>query len=469
MTEVIRPFKNYVVAGSNTFTVPLPQQWIQNRGFYFEKIYLLPDYYSKQAAAYNLDPQMELSEEMLFQLALTLRYTSSKTFYPDPFDVRTVSLKTKQFINQLNQSMETKKPTIFQKIPFFIDYSLTDYDVEVDPLDEIKEQAMILFGENFDATKHLNALPSSIQSVPHVNNVIFPGSLDEDTLEMIRLRLWIAPHTKVTFSNDLILKQMGFHPSQLGSRTDQKQYIVGNNTERWQTLEASQRPQMSVSAPSGLRITVGPIADNLSTKLFTFKIKREEYLKNTTLQNKLNTFLQKLGTVVNIKLGLDYDITNHKFKLKLDTDNSLYIVLHLTPELSKRLGYHLTPFIDGKLPSEVVLDQPDLKDIESKAKSLVLDCGMVLVCLDNASSTTLVGSNDLIMTCLFPDAQGLLCSYNSCVEPNMVRLTTHIAGPDNTINVKFNLLRLYEDQELKKFEWTVGAYIYGVLRGRLYE
>ena len=38
MTEVIRPFKNYVVAGSNTFTVPLPQQWIQNRGFYFEKI-----------------------------------------------------------------------------------------------------------------------------------------------------------------------------------------------------------------------------------------------------------------------------------------------------------------------------------------------------------------------------------------------------------------------------------------------
>ena len=120
MTEVIRPFKNYVVAGSNTFTVPLPQQWIQNRGFYFEKIYLLPDYYSKQAAAYNLDPQMELSEEMLFQLALTLRYTSSKTFYPDPFDVRTVSLKTKQFINQLNQSMETKKPTIFQKIPFLL-------------------------------------------------------------------------------------------------------------------------------------------------------------------------------------------------------------------------------------------------------------------------------------------------------------------------------------------------------------
>ena len=466
MTDVIIPFKNYIAAGNNTFSIAIPQSWIQNHGFYFEKIFLVPEYYSKQAEMFQLDPDIELLEESTHQIGLSLHFASSKLFFPDPLDVRNINQTTQEFIKFVNQNIETKKPTLLQKIPFFFDYTLTDYDLEISTLEEIQQKSREFYGEAFDETKHYNALPASVQTLPFVNNCKFPNALDEDQLELIRLRIWLAPNFKVTFSNDIILKQMGFHSRQLGSRTSQKQFIITNQSDKWQTLEAVTRPQLNLSSPQGLRITVAPSSENISTKMYNFKISRQDYIKNSTLQIKLDTFLQKLGSSLNIQLGLVYNKSTHMYALTASASSSVIIQVHLNTNLAKRLGFNSVNIIRPNMSTVPVYDQPDLKDIESRSKALVLDCGMVLVCLDNLASTLLVGSQDQIMASLFPDAQGLMTTACSCITPLLVRLQTHIAGPNNTIQVSFNLLRLYESQGLQRFEWTTGAYVYGILRGQ---
>ena len=464
--EVVIPFKQFINAGQSSFEIMLPQSWVKSRAFYTEQIFIVPDYYSQSAAQYRLDPELELTEMVQFNLALSLRYNLPKTFYPDPLDVRLVAMKTEVLMKMINTNMESNKPSLLNQIPFFIDYGLADYDVEIPILDALKENAKEFFGEDWDASKHLGGLPASVRSLKNINNAIFPSALTEDSLENIRIRLWIGPHTKVTFSNDVILKQLGFYASQIGTRTGQNQFVLSNASDQWQVLEAVTRPTLNVSAPSGLRITVGPIRDSLMTKSFQFKLRREDFLKNKMLLEKLNVFLEKLGAVANIRLGLKYDTSLQTFSVAFETNRQLNVSLHLSPALSKRLGYKLTDMLDATSITEPVPDQLDLKDIEIKSKALVLDTGMVVVCLADASAINLFGTNDLIVTTLSPDPQGILSNAQSCFEPTLVQFPHHLTGPANTVKVTLKLFRLYEENTLKNFEWTIGCHIYGVLRGR---
>ena len=83
--EVVIPFKQFINAGQSSFEIMLPQSWVKSRAFYTEQIFIVPDYYSQSAAQYRLDPELELTEMVQFNLALSLRYNLPKTFYPKNF------------------------------------------------------------------------------------------------------------------------------------------------------------------------------------------------------------------------------------------------------------------------------------------------------------------------------------------------------------------------------------------------
>ena len=53
-------FSQHLNAGETFFQVPVPQQYLdKDRKFGIEFLSLVPDYHSKQAVLYNMDPESE--------------------------------------------------------------------------------------------------------------------------------------------------------------------------------------------------------------------------------------------------------------------------------------------------------------------------------------------------------------------------------------------------------------------------
>lgn len=469
MSDVNIPFKQFISSGSNVFNISIPQNWIKDRLFYFEKLYLVPDYYSQKAAELKLDPSVELSETVRANVGFHVKYLS-QIRAKDILDERVISATTGSFIKTFNNAFESKKPTFFKYTPCFLDFSLVDYDADISAITEIKNTAEKYYGQAWNDSLHLNFLPTSVTNADNkilkkANNVMYPTNLDEETTEEIRVRLFIGPKTRLTFSNNLILKQLGFIEAQIGQRI-KNQFVIANSTDEFQILEAVSRPATDVSAPSGLRITFGPIDNVTITKEYIFNIKREEYLKNDSLLAKFNLFLDELSKITNVKTSLGFTKATNTFNVKCDTGQDWYVALRLPPSLAKRFGFPHQPFIDSQIQSDPVPDMHDLKDINVKSKALILDTGILIICLNNLSATNLIGVYDKIVGSLSPDTAGIMNIQHACYEPIFFPITTYITGPNNTINAQFNLYRLYEDNVLKPFQWTIGSHIYGVLKGR---
>ena len=118
--------------------------------------------------------------------------------------------------------------------PFFFDWvdlnnSLHDYDTWA------KLVGMVFYGELYDKAKHTGVLPQSVAGMEGVNDLKIPINTMNEVIAMDRLRyrLWVAPYTKITFSSDAPLLDLGFTPEQFGSRTVFKQIEIINPTFRY--------------------------------------------------------------------------------------------------------------------------------------------------------------------------------------------------------------------------------------------
>jgi len=119
---------------------------------------------------------------------------------------------------------------------------------------------MIFYNEQYDKTKHAGDLPQSVATMEGVNDLKNPiDTMNADlAFTRLRYRLWVAPFTKMTFSSDVPLLDLGFTPKQFGSRTVFKQIEIVNSTYRYKVWNVGVNMPSKVFTKSDFKMTVSP-------------------------------------------------------------------------------------------------------------------------------------------------------------------------------------------------------------------
>ena len=218
--DIFVPFKCEVPAGTSTFDIMVPITFL-NRIYSFDNVMLILNMYAMQAQLFNEETEEELQEFLSYTIYFQVTFLSEKKnlFYAPVYEMPTEVKLTVDLIQQINKYFELNKPAGIVSTPIFFDWIDLRFEKVTDKtFDEYyQSMARTYYGEDFDVSKHWNALPRSARKVFGVNNYLVPTLLIGDVLENIRLRINISPNTLASFSTNLYLLCVGFDPGQIGN------------------------------------------------------------------------------------------------------------------------------------------------------------------------------------------------------------------------------------------------------------
>lgn len=474
------PFKAYIPPGHSTFQVLIPKSF-NNREFHFTYAVLLPDFYSNQAAEMNIDTDDELDDKTEYEIYYNVTFLPTNKFYPGIYIPLAGTVLTTEIAKSFNDFFESGKPNGAISLGSFFDW----YDIRFDDAPENvtfkdwveKLQALNYYGEAFNVKKHFNALPPSARKIENSNNYLFPTKPSPDTLKSLRFRINIAVNTRVNFSTDGHLLNMGFSSDQLGERTGSGvgQFVLRNNESNlFYTLEAEHPPVIPLSVKAEiLRVRMELIQLIFISDTIDAEMSKRNFPINEQFENEIKAVLELIGTQCNLRTGFEYDKIKKIFKFTFPENvNITSLKIMIPTELAQRLGYGLVSAISRRnAQGQPVLDKPDVKDAHEKAMALSYDTGIVVISDNNTSSNTTSGIFEHSMANLYPtvDGQMVIPSSDICNNPPTMKISTHFTESNEFIPITFKLSRFLEHNKLVNLIWKVGAYVTGNLKGILSE
>jgi len=111
-------FHEYIKPETSTFNVRVPSLYLDNRKFHFERLTMVPNLLSREAAGY----EVESAEENLIiyktGIRLDLQYLDAKKVFPSfKLGGASVQANVAVFLRKLHKHFEDKKPDYIQKCP----------------------------------------------------------------------------------------------------------------------------------------------------------------------------------------------------------------------------------------------------------------------------------------------------------------------------------------------------------------
>lgn len=209
-----------------------------------------------------------------------------------------------------------------------------------------------------------------------------------------------------------------------------------------------------------------------------FRFPKRLLLDRQEMVESCNKMLLVLSQSVNYKfnVALNTNKTQYLFSFPND-DRGISIKIHVPVELAVAFGFSNVNVIDRNTMNKGFLSSTTDQDKSfKKATALAFDTGVLLVTVDSISSNTTSGTSDQVIASLFPRDVGILESIpmSNCFGMTWARLTNY--GQLEKVStaawrggslfdrfIKFNVLRIYDDEQVKNFSWRLGAYVYGIL------
>jgi hypothetical protein len=318
-----------------------------------------------------------------------------------------------------------KCPLFFDWTNLRIDNSEVDYSVA-----EAKLYHPVWFNETFSLEEHGNSLHDSLKKMQGVNHLKYPKkgafSMAQMNEEKFRIRLFVAPFVKVTFSVLGPLQELGFTASQFGEQNAKQQITIINYEAFYTKFTALVAPKIELTS-AVCTVNIYP-AETLANSFYrTLEILAKDYKNNATLATQLNAKIQECADELNVNFSLKYDKSEKKFLFSFPSSKD-HIVLSLflqKPELSLRMGYFHTNLIQKESEAHEVKDgRSDVSETEAfnKCKALCFDTGIILCTLDQMSSNMTSGVLDVCLASLFPHNSGIMqmARYSSCPPPGVV-------------------------------------------------
>lgn len=491
--DVSCPFHKYIAPGTSTFTVSVPKPFltycspseenyrsaVQKRKFFFSCLRVVPDFFSRDAQMFELDTAEDLLVKMTNQFHLVHRISPFLFNFAAgadslwEFETKSANLEDNKigtFFDTVNKYSELAKPKGLVRAPFFFDWTTVDLDVMqedeselTDTDDYIKSFASFFYADSTTLLVHFDKLQPSQRKVPLANNWAFPDRAYEDAkiLSQLRVRLAVAPNTKILFSTKKMLELLGFRPEK---RTSYK-YEFSNQSSNAYTYFVAEDPP-TVGTYNYGKINAAPYSNLVVTPVQTIATNFKEKRSNATLYKLLKVALDKLAEETNVDFDVVYDGTSEIFKFVFPTNSAIKTVVHCDNDLSYRLGYGLKREINEADGSAPVADM-SIKESAKKARILCFDTGHVVVTCFNTSSNLTSVSNNQYMASLLADNAGMLTMGGCVGEAPSFAPPNYEQDGNNNVPLLCNLLKFNDAGDLVPFQWKTGAFVSGVLQGKL--
>ena len=473
------PFQTYLGAGKSKFAVYIPRPFLTGHGlqpvkrkFYFSHLRVVPDFYNRDAYMFSFDTLEDLSVRLDYNFGIW--YYMSYDLYPGPLDYpRENSPGLATFFAYLNRWSVSIKPTSMVKPPFFIDW--VDADSRQDVLmergvtnwaelatDFTEMHADDYYGEDFDVAKHQNKLPLIFRSIPYSNNFLFPtlASTDSQLLDRLRVRIAVAPNTRVSFSSKKMLQSLGFDAQR---RAGTRLGFVNREPDKYQYFVAEDFPFVNTPVEAS-RITVTPAAESFFlTRAVSFTPKEKR--SNEEFGKSFKSMLENIAKETNVELGMNYGKSTRIFTFQWPSNPKIQVELSGDPELYQRLGFGLVSEVNkNSVPTEFKVGD---KETANKAKVLCFDTGQIVVTCQNTSSNLTSVSNNEYLVSLVPMGIGVMemppltHDYLSVVPPAFE------GGQEDTVPFNCRLWKFDDNGKMVPFGWNIAAVVSGVLKGKV--
>jgi len=478
--DVCITFRSRVEAGETSFVVPVQRKFADepNRRYGFESITVMPEYQSTQAFAYNLDSKAELEAELAYPLQLEISYGPGYFSRDVPGKSWSFLMAMKRIDNVLvsvNQHYDKNKPPGTYYSPVFFDWCHMEGLNEDTTMSKYTEEtAKDAYGENFDAAKHRTWLTPSMALVKAdendkmVQDCAFPTQNVESYMADVRVRMWIAPNTMVTFSNPQLPIVLGFQDYQIPPRSKKGQTEYTNeDVKNYLVVPAHGPPMVNVPVDKvkATKLNCYVAKSTVLSPVTELKTNRKEERDPKLLVVKYAEVISKLAKVMNVYMNLEYSEATKKFKVVYPTNANISIRIFVPTHVLSQLGYdpseRSSDCIEQKSTPGIVSLTVDVEDLEKKGRALVFDTGMMAVDVEEQTSHLSSHSGTFLMATLHPREDGTL--RNRVYLWDVPRVQVSYTNP----NLRFVLYRFDDVNHRIPLGWPVSAYVFGTLNGRV--
>ena len=308
----------------------------------------------------------------------------------------------------------------------------------------------------------------SLLSFDFLNNCVFPTVNDPEYIKWVRMRMWVAPNTMITFSNHNLPSTMGFLEHQIPAKSKKGQIEYTNiGTEKYRLWQGHSAPSFDVPTEKVKATKIHSYTANttiLSPTVNLTTIKKKER-DPELLAADYSKVISALGKRMNVFMNLEYNAALKKFKVVYPTNPNISIRMFVPVQVLGQLGYDPS---QGSSDCIAQTDTPDpvnptvdTEDLEKKAKALVYDTGMLAVDVEEQTSHLSSHSGTFLMATLHPRDDGTL--RNRVYLWDVPRVQVSNTNPD----LRFVLYRFDDENRRLSLGWPVGAYVFGTLNGRV--
>ena len=487
-SHVFCPFQTRITAGHCTFQVNIPKPFLtgylpstttttthslepKKRQFHFAALSLYPSFYNRDALLLNYDTTEDLALKLKYDVEV--RYNVSTSAYANQGELnvpRGETVGLAGWLTNLNQLSVGLKPDGMTRPPFFFDWiDLINYEAMSDMLKEsgnadevIASEALDYYNEAFDPTLHANKLPSSCKTVPGSNPYLLPtNNVFVAVEDRLRLRLCVAPQTKVAFSSQKVLEHLGF----IGlSRATNRRFVFSNPLSNgYVFFTADVMPDYKVRVEA-TKLSVSPTAESFfhSTQLL---LTGPDMRSHEALLKELKALFVSLTQLTNVDMDVTYDNTSKLFAFQWPNNAGIHVTLTGNEELFETLGFGLVKSINKTSTGKEF--SVNTRETSGKTKVLVFDTGQVIVTCSNAASNTTSITSNQYMVSLFPLSSGKMEMLTDGKAASSVVPPAFETVNNNMVVLECKLWKFNDAGVMVPFNWVCGSVMTGILMGRL--
>ena len=484
-STVYKPFQEEINTGHSSFTLSLPRHYasyssqaangnIKKRDFYFSEFNIVPSFYNQRAAQLGLDFEAQQAEMIKLDLRFSfiynkdMLYKNAESGAEIKWDQNSKGLRIDRLTDSINNFFDMQKPESLLQSPVFIDW----YDSEwlaPDPNKYVPQYLPFYYEEEdveapFD---YIDALPKSVRLIPGANNYKFPTEAFEsqsDSLSRIRMRINIAPNTKLLLSTDKLLLQLGFSPEQFGKRGELKKIVLENTSSSgYLDLVAANPPEVNI-VPTTTTIILKGNSDRSESTSRHIETTMAVYMHSEELAARLKTEFESLSQETNVIMNIQYVTNESKFKIIFPSNSNIVANVHCDIELAERLGFGPITRITNNMTS-IAMEEKSLEvDAENKSRALAFNTGMLLATLDGATNMQSDGLEEPLLATILPTESGTFAlKLNSMLKT--FQLSTPSLMGNGHFPVKINLWSLTKGSKKVPLNWKIDVIVSGVLEG----
>ena len=463
------PFKRDLAAHESGFTLenPLNVRDGIKRMYHFSYLTIVPAYVSEAAAAEGMDDE-EL-DPLVTEYEYYLEVEHKAGFFSDEttFVLKPGTHKTHQVMKDLNSHFDGKKPPGMLRTPVALDWlhpHLGRFLHDRGQLGENMDMLSSVFytePDSYNAETHYNVLPESARtSSPVLNNYRLPSN--SNMLEEVRVRMCIAPNTRVSFSNALLLYELGFTDDDIGPRGANQQYHISNpSMDNVIFVEASRPPKptfdIAKTAQSKMYVNV-VMAKMLLQGHYTSTKGRES--EPSLLLEDFSKSLEKTTRNLNFKVRAS-KAGSGKFMVDFPAYDKIDFKLRLSGHLASLMSFPTEVTKLAYESTKAVTKAPvDLRVGFEKGRAKAIDTVVATVALENVPSMNTRGleHKDCHMAFLASNGNSALV-----LAPDVTK--GRVALPTNQSHLRFNIYRQTGSGRTIGLAWTGNFSVAGDLEG----